>query len=423
MTVATSNSRYRLNAIRDRTSTARARRNRARQQLDAARAAGDEDARLLAESLIDDISIELETSEALEKQALSLMAGVDGIRPSTSFLDDPAVIEELRQLAHSSAPIGAMNLGQVMSREEWCSRYASSVADMDPRSPRMAATGLDPNIPETGLSRLGEYQGVVPQLRRKLTILDLIPTSTMEGNSFAYTQESGVLDSAAETAELSVKPQGNVAFTDVVAVARTIAAWHKLARQQISDVPLLSTTIYSRLVYYVNRRLESEILAGDGQGEDLLGILNTTGIGAPASVSGDTCNADLILNGIGAVVDSSATPTAVVMYPDDLNKMLKNKASTSGLRLDSDGAFAQPMDTIWGVPIVTNLAMTPGTALVGDWVLGATLYVREGVNVRTSDADQDDFLRNRLTMLGEGRFALAVWRPACWAKVELTFPA
>jgi HK97 family phage major capsid protein len=63
--------------------------------------------------------------------------------------------------------------------------------------------------------------------------------------------------------------------------------------------------------------------------------------------------------------------------------------------------------------------MPAGQALVGDFANGATLFVREAVNVRTSDADQDDFVRNRLTMLGEGRFGLAVWQPAAFTLVHL----
>src|SRR3974390_136597 len=49
------------------------------------------------------------------------------------------------------------------------------------------------------------------------------------------------------------------------------------------------------------------------------------------------------------------------------------------------------MDQIWGLPVIKNLAMPVGTALVGDFVRGGILYTREGVFARTSDADQDDF--------------------------------
>jgi hypothetical protein len=45
--------------------------------------------------------------------------------------------------------------------------------------------------------------------------------------------------------------------------------------------------------------------------------------------------------------------------------------------------------------------------------------VREAVNVRLSDSDQDDFIRNRLTALAEGRFALAIWQPSAFSLVHL----
>jgi hypothetical protein len=50
---------------------------------------------------------------------------------------------------------------------------------------------------------------------------------------------------------------------------------------------------------------------------------------------------------------------------------------------------------------------------------GATLFVREAVQVIASDSDQDDFVRNRVTLLGEGRFALAIWQPSAFAVVDL----
>jgi hypothetical protein len=42
------------------------------------------------------------------------------------------------------------------------------------------------------------------------------------------------------------------------------------------------------------------------------------------------------------------------------------------------------------------------------------LFIREGVDVLLSDADQDDFIRNRVTLLAEMRAALAVFRPSAF---------
>jgi Phage capsid family len=99
--------------------------------------------------------------------------------------------------------------------------------------------------------------------------------------------------------------------------------------------------------------------------------------------------------------------------------MLKAKAAGSGERLDSDGAFGTPPTQMWSLPLIQSPVVARGTALVGDWSQGATLWVREGVLVRSSDSDQDDFLKNRITLLGEGRYALTVERPVCFAEVHL----
>ena len=76
-------------------------------------------------------------------------------------------------------------------------------------------------------------------------------------------------------------------------------------------------------------------------------------------------------------------------------------------------------DQLWGLPCVVTKAVPQGTALVGDFQLGATLFAREGVNLSASDADQDDFIRNQLTFLAEGRVGAGDLEPACFAEVAL----
>ena len=107
-----------------------------------------------------------------------------------------------------------------------------------------AAAG-DVQVPDS--ARVGPYYGVAPQLRRRLRLLDLIPTQPMEGRSFGYSQESGSMDTAAETGEGAVKPMAELDLDEAEVVAKTIAHWIKLKRQQLDDVPALATTVTQRL--------------------------------------------------------------------------------------------------------------------------------------------------------------------------------
>jgi HK97 family phage major capsid protein len=387
----------------------------ARQAIETAGA--DAQVRAAATRSLEDARLDEQIASELEKTLLSQMAGMGGAAFGTeSFLDNPETIRQLEALAHSSSPIGSMNLGPLMSAEEYAAMISSGAWGSNPKM----AAATDPTLQDT--SRIGPYRGIIPQLQRRLRILDLIPTGTMVGNSFYYTRMAGSLDTAAEVADLSLKAQGDAELSDAQVVARTIAHWNKVSRPQLDDVAGLATTMQTRLVYGCNRRVENAVLAGNGVGQNLLGILNTTGIASVAFSSGIEL-LNLPLDGITDILTSEAEPNAVVFNPTDWAAIVKRRAGATdgtwqGEYLVADpGGMAAP--TLWGVPVVQSTAMPAGQALVGDFSLGATLFIREGVNFRISDSDQDDFLRNRITMLAETRVGLAVWQPTCFALVHL----
>jgi HK97 family phage major capsid protein len=319
----------------------------------------------------------------------------------------------LERLGDSSMPIGRMDLGPLCSVDD----YVAMVESGSWGQPRMAVNNTTPSIPDTARQTL--YYGMVAQPRRRLRLLDLIPTSAMDGRSFDFTREGGTWDQdAAETAEGALKPGADIALTDGQVVARTIATWLKLKRQQISDVPQLAQTANDRLVYKVNRRLENQIVAGDGTGENLIGILNTTGIGSEAYTAGDVL-ADDVSKGIRDVLLSDLEPNAVVVNPTDLQRIWTAKSAGSG-EYFGGGPFAANPDNLWGLPAIPSKVMPAGQALVGDFTNGARVFIREAPNLRVSDADQDDFLRNQVTLLAEMRAGLAIWQPAAFCLVHLS---
>jgi HK97 family phage major capsid protein len=236
--------------------------------------------------------------------------------------------------------------------------------------------------------------------------------------SFYAIREGGSYDTASETAEGTIKPVADINLDDELqVVAKTIAHFVKIKRQQLSDVPGLGVTLNSRLNYGVLRRVENQIVAGDGSAENLTGLLHTTGL-ATVTFSGSEPLADLALDGIVSVMNNEADPDCVVLSPTDYGTMLKLKATGSGERLDSEGAFSDLPFTMWGLPAIVSTVLPAGTCIVGSFGTGCTLFVREGVTVRVSDAADDDFTRNKLTLLGEGRFGLAVWQPSAFAVVH-----
>jgi hypothetical protein len=65
--------------------------------------------------------------------------------------------------------------------------------------------------------------GTTPQLRRPLSVLDLLPVSPMTRKSFDYLQEGGTFGYAAETAEGQLRPEAGVDLTEAEVVAATVA--------------------------------------------------------------------------------------------------------------------------------------------------------------------------------------------------------
>lgn len=305
----------------------------------------------------------------------------------------PEVVEQLERYSGSSTRMGTMRIGEVVTREDFA-------ADIAP----------------TANMRRGDYYGILPQLQRPLTLLDLLPSGSMSGSNIPYTQEGGLFTGAAETAEGAVKPEAEITFTDAEAIARVIAAWMKMQKAALSDVPALRAVIDQRLRYLVLRRLEAQVINGNGTAPNLRGILQTTGIGTVAYNAAELV-ADQVLTGITNVLLADALADVIVMHPLDWAAVLKVKAGDG--HYYGGGPFSVTPQVMWGVNLLASQAVPVGHVLVGDMSIGATLFVREGIQVLFSDSDGTDFRENRVTLLGEGRFALPVWRPAAFVDVDI----
>lgn len=416
----TAESRTKLAEIRERAGHARKARTQARELLTVAKTTGDTQAEAVAQASFDNADRDVQVVEALENVMLSQISGVGtfggtGRFGQDSFLDSPDTVAMLGRLAGTSQPVGRVELGSLQTPEQMCAMLDTGA--WGPGSQRMAASV----VPDSTVGRRGPFDelGVIQQPRRRLSVLDLIPSSPAIGNTVPYVVESGSFDTAAETAESAVKPVGDIGLTDGEAPIRTIAHFLKSPRQILADMPGLDAILHGRLTYAVLRHLESQAVSGDGTGQTLKGILNTSGIGSVA-YAGGTPLADLSLAGLVAILNSEAEPDACVMNPTTLQSLLTPKASTAGMYLNIDSPFGTAPSTLalWGIPVITSTMMATNTVLFGSFSQGARLWIREAVNVVVG-LDSDDLTRNRVTLLGEGRFGLTINVPAYFALVHL----
>jgi hypothetical protein len=105
-----------------------------------------------------------------------------------------------------------------------------------------------------------------------------------------------------------------VTFTDANAPVQTIAAWQKIRKQALADVAALQSIIDGRLRYSVLRRLEAQVLAGDGTGRTCAASCNTPGSG-PSRSTPPPRSTELVLTGITGVYLADAEASGIVVHP------------------------------------------------------------------------------------------------------------
>jgi HK97 family phage major capsid protein len=278
---------------------------------------------------------------------------------------------------------------------------------------------------------------VTPPTRTK-RVRDLFPTRTTTAAVIEYFRQLGfttldaghgvnsassVAERAAGNAAFGAKPQSSFAFVGEQAPVRTLAHWEAAHRNVLADEPQLRSIIDNELMYGLRLLEDSQILNGDGVGENLLGVLQTSGIQTYSWSSGlstpvpDT-KADALRRAATLSFLAYYEPTGIVLHPNDWEDIeLTKDANGQYLIAVSVAMGGEPK--VWRMPIVDTPAIAAGTALVGAFGTGAQLYDREQASIRISEQHSDFFVRNAIVILAEQRLALAVKRPEAF--VEVTF--
>lgn len=259
--------------------------------------------------------------------------------------------------------------------------------------------------------------GYVDLLQRTLTFIDLVPRLQTGSDTVEYVKEDLFTNAAAFTAEATAssgtsgrKPESALAYSTATATVKTMAHYIPVTNRLLADAPAIRGIIDGRLLLGLALVLETQIISGDGAGENFTGLLNA-GIQNQGQTGGET-KLDSIFRGRTKVkVTGLANPSVVVMHPNDYQTIrLLREGTATGQYLMGPPSQTGAV-TVWGLPIVESQAVSSGTALVMDPQTGFALFDREQAAVRVGYID-DQFIRNMQTMLAELRAALVVWRGA-----------
>jgi HK97 family phage major capsid protein len=245
---------------------------------------------------------------------------------------------------------------------------------------------------------------------RRMTIRDLITPGRTGTGLVEYVKETGFTNNAAETAEGAAKPQSTLKYDLITTTAKVIAHYVKASRQILSDAPQLQSLINNRLLYGLAYREEAQLLNGDGTGSNLLGIIpQATAYAAPFDPAGTETNIDNIRLAMLQAALAEYPASGIVMHPSDWARIELLKDSTGRYIIGNPQDGTTP--TLWGLPVVATQAITVDKFLVGAFRLGAQVFDAWQARVEVATENEDDFIKNMVTILAEERLALAVYRP------------
>lgn len=247
-------------------------------------------------------------------------------------------------------------------------------------------------------------QGVTRIVRRAPFLRQIVNAGVTLSKYITYIEQANPDGGADMTGEGVLKNQADFDLVERQAVTQKVTAFIKVSKEMIQDLPFMQREINTELMELVALKLDSQILSGDGIGNNLVGILQnavawTAGTFAVSVVLPNEL--DVLRVAIQQVEVALFQVNYIVMHPTDIAKFDVTKTST--------GEYTQPMiytdlngvKRYNGIEIISNTGIAVGTFLVGDFTK-SNLRIREEMNIQVGFVN-DDFTKNLFTVLAEAR--------------------
>lgn len=243
---------------------------------------------------------------------------------------------------------------------------------------------------------------------------DFLPVGQTNSNTIRYIVDNGGEGGPTTVAEAGTKPQIDRDLEIKDSPVRKIATYFRVPEEMIDDIPYLQGFLAAIGVEEVMLVEDTQILYGDGTGQNLSGF-NTLGtaFAAGTSVIGASANEFDVIGAAKKQIRVSKIGGNLVALINPVNyydMRYKRKDTTNNYIFMGGGNGIDPGLNWDGVRIVEHTAVTAGDFFVFS-PSAAMIFDRAGITVRFYDQDQDNAIKNLITIVIEKRLALAVYRP------------
>lgn len=264
-----------------------------------------------------------------------------------------------------------------------------------------------------------EEQEPVRMARRVLRVTDLIGRGATTSDVLKYVKQTLRTDAVAAIAEEGTYPASAFGYSKATAAVKKIGTITHISEETLADAPMLQSEIDGELRYLLDLEVEAQVLAGDGTGENLTGLIPSATAFVAAGGLANATRIDRLRLGILQVVLADYVPDGIILNPTDWAAIDLLKDTTGRFVFGNPGAYGAP--TLWGKPVVESNTQSVGEWLVGDLRMAATLYDRGEAEVLISSEHGTNFIEDMLTMKARKRMALAVKRAAALVTGDFTF--
>ena len=260
--------------------------------------------------------------------------------------------------------------------------------------------------------------GIIAGPDRMPTVRRLITPGNTDSNAIQYVREKGFTNNAAGVSEGGQKPKSDLTFELKTVTVQVIAHIVDASRQILMDAPALRSYIDGRLTYGLEDVLDQQLLYGDGEGANLLGLIPQADDFDPAFAAELNTFIDTLRLAMLQVRIARYRASGFVLSPTDWARIELTKDANGGYIFANPQSIAGPI--LWGQPVVDSDGINEGEFLTGAFRQGAQYFEREDVDIVVSESNKDNFEKNMISIRAESRGALAVYRPEAFVHGEFS---
>jgi HK97 family phage major capsid protein len=270
---------------------------------------------------------------------------------------------------------------------------------------------------------------VMPQvvdIPHPVRLIDLLVNRVgTESMAYEYYRQTARTNNAAPVVDLATKPVSVLTVEAIQDRCRVMAHLSEPVPYRIwFDDEAIVRWLTDEMTQGVLDALEHQALSGDGTGENMTGVLHTTGTTAVAFA---TDVPTTLRSAVTALQNLGEVPTGWALNPADAQAIDLLRWGTGGGLLtggfeDSNAqAIFGSADNILGADVkrVISPTVPAGTAILADWTK-LKLFVHWDMMVMANAFGDSLFTKNAVQLRAEMLVGVGVLRPQAFAVVDLT---